>query len=204
MASTFLHAPSGRWLTSLGPDAKPGDDVLLSFGSFAYNRPMGAGGFGFSGCQFTRYTLAQPVAVDDGGQPLFDLDECSPRSPLDGSPQAGRKGAWDYEYRTQVLDVAPRVIAAFAAAALRPPVRLMRVSSTGESNGVARHTYLVTAADCRACDFTTWTGGDCRADMVSSFGGTAWPHDFPQVFQPLPASAAQGSNRFLIVAPLPA
>lgn len=112
MAATFFHKGTGRWLTSMGRDAKPGDVAELSMGSLAFNQPPGA--FGFRGCQFTRYTLAQPVAVDEWGEPLFDLKECSPRCPLDDSPQTDEFYDWRWSYKGQREAV--EAIAAFAAA----------------------------------------------------------------------------------------
>jgi hypothetical protein len=84
MAATSLHAPSQRWLTSVS-GSRPGDVVELSFGSYAYD--TAPGGFGFMGSEFTRYTLAEPVAQDERGEALYDLNECNPCCPIDGSPQ---------------------------------------------------------------------------------------------------------------------
>lgn len=111
MAATFYHQPTKRWLTSMGRDAKAGDVVELSSGSFAYSTPRGA--FGFRSCQFTRYTLAEPVAHDDRyGEPLFDLSECDPRCPLDNSPQHLPMQEWLWSFRGQGECV--EAIAAFA------------------------------------------------------------------------------------------
>jgi hypothetical protein len=84
MAATSFHKPTQRWLTSI-MDSKPGDTVLLSVGSYAYDSTPG--GFGFMGSEFTRYTLAEPVAQDERGEALYDLNECNPCCPIDGSSQ---------------------------------------------------------------------------------------------------------------------
>lgn len=63
MAATSYHQGTGRWLTSLGADAREGDTPCLSIGC-----PMGES-------QFTTYQLAAPVAHSERGEPLFDLDE---------------------------------------------------------------------------------------------------------------------------------
>lgn len=66
MAATSLHAPTRRWLTSFRFSAEPvkvGDTPCLSIG-----HPLRGG-------EFTTYRLAEPVAHDEDGTPLFDLDE---------------------------------------------------------------------------------------------------------------------------------
>lgn len=63
MAATSFHKETGRWLTSLGADAREGDTPCLSIGS------------PFGDSQFTTYQLAAPVAMSERGEPLFDLDE---------------------------------------------------------------------------------------------------------------------------------
>jgi hypothetical protein len=97
MAVTSFHAPTNRWLTS-SYGWKPGDVVQITYGSYAYD--SAPGGFGFRGCETTQYTLAEPVAENRYGEPLFDLDECDPRCPIDNSSQRhdGKRldgqGAW--------------------------------------------------------------------------------------------------------------
>jgi hypothetical protein len=70
MACTFYHAPTGRWLTSLGKNAKAGDTPTLSIG-----HPLCGG-------EFTKFRLGEPVAHDARyDEPLFDLDEAEIEMP---------------------------------------------------------------------------------------------------------------------------
>ena len=65
MPATSLHKPTNRWLTSFryGSGQVQGAEHSLSIG-----HPI-------SGGEFTTYRLAAPVAHEDDGAPLFDLDE---------------------------------------------------------------------------------------------------------------------------------
>lgn len=66
MPATSLHKPTGRWLTSSRFSTEPwkaGDTPTLSIG-----HPLLGG-------EFTTYRLAEPVAHDEDGTPLFDLRE---------------------------------------------------------------------------------------------------------------------------------
>ncbi len=63
MAVTSFHKETGKWLMSLGKDAKCGDTPTLSIG-----HPI------FSG-EFTTYRLPEPIATNHWGEPLFDMDD---------------------------------------------------------------------------------------------------------------------------------
>lgn len=45
------------------------------------------------------------------------------------------------------------------------------------------------------CYFSIWSGPDRDGDMLSSYGGEVWPTAWPELFQALPASVAEGSGR---------
>ena len=82
MASSSLYPQFGnRWLTSLGPSAKAGDQPILSIGSTSQTLFCSDGSP--RTCQFTRYILTEPVGHNAYGEPLFDLNECSPACLLD-------------------------------------------------------------------------------------------------------------------------
>jgi hypothetical protein len=81
MPVTSFHKPTGEWLTSFGKDAKPGDAHTISISSTSKSQRYASGNP--KSCQFTTYTLAEPVAVDEYGEPLFRLADCNPICPLD-------------------------------------------------------------------------------------------------------------------------
>lgn len=63
MAVTSFHEQTGKWLTGVGAEKVPGDQVTLSF-----SHPLLCS-------QFTTYKLGAVVAHDQRGIPLFDLKE---------------------------------------------------------------------------------------------------------------------------------
>ncbi len=72
MAVTSNHAPTGRWLTTLGKDAVPGSEHTLSIGN-----PLLGG-------EFTTYRLGPVVAQSDfWDEPMFNLKEADIK--IDGS-----------------------------------------------------------------------------------------------------------------------
>lgn len=88
MAATFMHKPTGRWLTYCR-GWQQGTVVTLSIGSYSKTKTYLSGKPMW--CEFTQYTLAAPVAVDElQGHLLFDLNECNPVCSLDVSSVAER------------------------------------------------------------------------------------------------------------------
>lgn len=89
MPATSFHEPTGKWLTSFGPDAKEGDTHTISVGSQSpeggrYDRATGP-----RSCEFTTFVLSAPVASDKYG-PLFDLNTCPAFFPPTGVPARDR------------------------------------------------------------------------------------------------------------------
>lgn len=63
MAVTSFDKCTGLWLTMVSEDAKPGDEITLSF-----SHPLLAS-------QFTTYRLGDVLGTDRWGCSLFDLEE---------------------------------------------------------------------------------------------------------------------------------
>ena len=112
MAATSLHKPTGRWLTC-SHGWEPGQVIILSQNSYAYDSAIREGRSFATGAQWTRFTLGEPVAFTERGEPLWDLDQCDPRHPGDGSPQLDALGHRGTEGARH-----------FLRADLRPPHRL--------------------------------------------------------------------------------
>ena len=91
MAVTSFHKPTGRWLTTSHGWAA-GQTVHLTQNSFAYDSAIAAGSSFADGRPSSLFTLGEPIATNERGQPLWDLDDCDHRCPLDGSPQFDAKG----------------------------------------------------------------------------------------------------------------
>lgn len=81
MASTSLYKPLDRYLTRFEKTSKLGDVHTLSIPS--QSKEGKAKGSLNGWCEFTRYTLNEPLAIDEWGYPLFDLAECNPICPTD-------------------------------------------------------------------------------------------------------------------------
>ncbi|UXN70855.1 hypothetical protein N8A98_06625 [Devosia neptuniae] len=97
MAVTSFHKPTGKYLTSFGKDAKPGDMPTISVWSksklhrYGWAKPNDGKGEPKM-CEFTTYLLGEPVAISEWGEPLFELDACARACAIDydGQPTAER------------------------------------------------------------------------------------------------------------------
>lgn len=81
MPVTSLHKPTGEWLTAFDKTSKAGDVHTISVASTSKTQRYASGNL--KSCQFTRYTLADPVAKNEWGEPLFRLADCNPVCPID-------------------------------------------------------------------------------------------------------------------------
>lgn len=94
MPATYLHKPTGKYLTSFGTNATAGNIKTISFWSTSKLRRHGRmrpdDGLGTPMTnEFTTYLLGEQVAADEFG-PLFDLNACAKCCPIDysGHPTA--------------------------------------------------------------------------------------------------------------------
>lgn len=92
MACTSFHKPTNKWLTAFNRDSKAGDVHTISVSSASKLSRWLPNGTPRT-CEFTSYLLGAPVAHDDHGYPLFDLNEtprCCALDHGDSGPDASR------------------------------------------------------------------------------------------------------------------